>query len=254
MARGLKLNRLLLAVVAAASMLAGCGDPPGTVVDNGRQLNGLHVNQTPQAPNQQQILGQVEAGIRATYANTQALSCDITGYFVNKDSGAVSSNAARFAFEKPNKTMITVTQSTDGRQVGTKLVWSGGSQLAVHTKFIGFWINTSVDIHDARTTDGRGYFLDQTSLDKIMQTLLDSKNQVKLLGTGNLNGVPVAQLDLKSPDSFPGISHEVFVIDGQKMVPLSREMYDASNKLVYRMTMANMQLNPSLSSDTFTLN
>lgn len=246
----------LLAAVVAASVMAGCGEAPGTVVDDGKNMKDLRLNQNNQGvpqQNQQALIQQIMQGVTATRAQVNSIRCDLTGYFVNEKDGKSGSNLAKFAFEKPNKTSVQMIQSSDPKTVGTKIVWTGGKQMAVKTKFIGFWVKASIDVRDPRAVDQRGFFLDETGINPLMDTLLDPRNQTQVVGTGNLNGVPVAQLSVVSPRSLRGISREVFVIDGQRMVPIVREMYDKSNKLVFRIRMDNMVLNSSLPSSTFQL-
>lgn len=244
----------LLMAALTAGVMAGCGEAPGTIVDDGKHMKDLRLNQNAQPQqNQQALIQQIMQGVTATRMRVNNIRCDLTGFFVNEKTGEQGSNLAKFAFEKPNKTSIYMVQSSDPKTVGTKLVWTGGKQLAVKTKFIGFWVKTSIDIHDPRATDQRGFWLDETGINPLMDTLLDPRNQVQVMGTGNLNGVPVAQLSIVSPRSLRGISREVFVIDGQKMVPIVREMYDRSNKLVVRLRMDNMVLNSSMPSSTFQL-
>ncbi len=246
----------LLAAVVSASLIAGCGEAPGTVVDDGKNMKDLRLNQNNQQvsqQNQQALIQQIMQGVTATRARVNNIRCDLTGYFVNEKTGQQGSNQAKFAFEKPNKTSIYMVQSSDPKTVGTKLVWTGGKDLAVKTKFIGFWVKTNIDVHDPRATDQRGFFLDETGINPLMDTLLDPRNQVTVMGTGQLNGVPVAQLSIVSPRSLRGIAREVYVIDGQKMVPIVREMYDKSDKLVVRLRMDNMVLNSTMPSSTFQL-
>lgn len=239
----------------ALLMLAGCGST-GTTVDAGKQLQDLKVKQP--APTQSQFdpqafTRQVMGEVAEAQKRTKTLSFDITGYFVSLDTNQPGSNKVHFDFECPSKTAISVLQSTDGRTVGTKLVWLGGAKMTVHTKFIGFWITADVDVHDPRATDQRGYFLDETSIPANIATFLDARNQVKFLGMGSLGSEQVAQFDVISPRRLRGVSHEVFTIDAQRKLPVVREMYDAQNKLVFRIRMENIQLNPSLAPTTFTV-
>lgn len=256
MARASKSLLTLLIAALSASVITGCGEAPGTIVDDGKNMKDLRLNQNNQGmtqQNQQAMLQQLLQEVTMVRAQTNNIRCDLTGYFVNEKTGQQGSNLAKFAYEKPNKTSIQMVQSSDPKTVGTKIVWTGGKQMAVHTKFIGFWVNATIDVHDSRATDQRGFFLDETGINPLMDTLLDPRNQTQVLGTGNLNGVPVIQLGIVSPRSLRGIGREVFVIDGQRRVPIVREMYDKSNKLVVRLRMDNMVMNSTMPSDTFKL-
>lgn len=246
----------LLIAALGASLMAGCGEAPGTVVDDGKNMKDLRLNQNNQAmpqQNQQAFIQKLMQDLSMVRATTTSIRCDLVGYFVGEKDGKQGSNLAKFAWEKPNKTSVQMIQSSDPKTVGTKIVWTGGKQMAVKTKFIGFWVKTSVDVRDPRAVDQRGFFLDETGINPLMETLLDPRNQTQVMGTGNMNGIPVAQLSIVSPRSLRGIGREVYVIDGQRMVPIVREMYDKNNKLVFRIRMDNMVMNSSVPSSTFQL-
>lgn len=245
-----------LAIAMTLGLLAGCGEAPGTVVDDGKHIKDLQIsspNRGAGVPNQQAFIQQLMQDVQAVRANTRNLKFDLSGYFVSEQSGAPGSSLVHYSFEKPNKTAVTIAESSDPRTVGTKIVWTGGQQMAVKTKFIGFWIKTSIDERDPRAADQRGYFLDQTCVSATLDTLLDPGNQVTFMGFGNLGGTPIAQLDVVSPRRLKGISHDVFTIDGYRKAPIVREMYDQHNKLVFRIRMDNIQLNTTLPADTFNL-
>lgn len=253
MKRSIALGR----VVLAASLLSGCGVDPGTTVDDGKrpkdlQLQGAPLGATPD-PNDERLVGQLVSDVHTVRANTRSLKFDLTGYFLDEKTGQPGSNLAQFCYERPNKTAIKILQCSDGKTVGTKLVWTGGKQMAVKTKFLGFWIKTSVDVHDARAKDQRGFFIDETGITQTLDTLTDPRNRVKLLGTGNLGGVPVAQLEVVSPRSLRGIRREVFVVDGQRKIPIIREMYDHQNRMVFRIRMDRVVMNPTLPPASFQL-
>ena len=249
--------RVLGLMLLSLSLLAGCGAPPtmvGTPPTNLQLDNRNAAGSSGQNFNQQAFLRQLLNEINATWISNQTISCTLTGNYVSLQDGTAGSNKINYDFEKPNKTSMTILQSSEGGMAGTKIVWTGGQQLAVHTQLMGFWLNTTLGIHDSRCTDQRGYYVDQTSISAMMDTLLDPQNQIRGLRLGTLNGVPVAQLDIVSPKSLQGISHEVFTIDGDKKVPIAREMYDQSNRLVDSIQMDNVVLNSTLPSNTFSVN
>lgn len=256
--------RLLAATLTMLGVLTGCGSSPTGTVKSIKSVKNLQLDQTQngtagtsvangQPADQQAFLQKLMADLNAAHAKTNSISFDLKGQFVNLKTGKAGSNQVKFVFEKPNKTSVKIIESTESGMAGTKLVWTGGAKLAVHTQLLGFWLNTDVDIHDSRCTDQRGYFIDQTSIAATMETLLDPRNQVRSVNLATLKGVPVAQLDIVSPRRLEGIAHEVFTIDGYKKLPVAREMYDQNNRLVYGLTMENVVMNGKLSSSTFTL-
>ncbi|MBM3270964.1 MAG: hypothetical protein FJZ01_25305 [Candidatus Sericytochromatia bacterium] len=243
-------------VPAAAAILAACGGPPPTVVDDGKNLGNLKIIQSPPqaqpgAPAPDQVARQLLADIAAVRQTTRNLKCELTGFFVNINTQEPGSTLSDFHFEKPNKTSLTIKKSSDPRKVGTKVVWLGGAKMAVRTKFLGFWLSVSVDVHDDRARDPRGYFIDETGLESTLLTLLDTRNQVKYEGAGQLDNLQVARLGIVSPRSLKGIKREVFVVDTQRKVPVVREMYDGGGKLVFRIKMDRIQLNTALPANTF---
>lgn len=253
MKRSIALGCLLL----VSSLLAACGVDPGTTVDDGKRPKDLLLRNMPRGtapdPNDAHLVSQLVSDVNTVRANTRTLKFDLTGYYLEEKTGRPASNLVQFSYERPNKTAVKILQSSDGKTVGTKLVWTGGKQMAVKTKFLGFWLKTSVDIHDPRAKDQRGFFIDETGIAQTLDTLTDPRNQTKLLGTGNLGGIPVAQLEVVSPRSLRGIRREVFVVDGQRKIPIIREMYDQQNRMVFRIRMDNLVMNPILPPAAFQL-
>ncbi len=253
MSRSIAWQGLLLAVL----MLSGCGVEPGTMVDDGKRPKDLQLSRSPlgatPAPNDVQLVNQLLSDVNTVRSTTRSLKFDLTGYFIDEKTAKPGSNFAEFSFERPNKTSISIKQCSDGKMVGTKLVWTGGKQMAVKTKFLGFWVKTSVDVHDDRARDQRGFFIDETGITPTLDTLTDPRNQVKLLGVGNLSDIPVAQLEVVSPRSLRGIKREVFFVDGQRKIPIIREMYDQQNRLVFRIRMDRVIMNPTLPPTAFQL-
>ncbi|HEY9854394.1 MAG TPA: hypothetical protein V6D05_01565 [Stenomitos sp.] len=251
------IRALVRVLLLATLLLSGCGVEPGTTVDDGKRPKDLQLSRAPLGatpdPGDTVLVQRLLSDVDTVRAVTHAMTFTVTGYFLDEKTGQAGSSLADFCYERPEKTSIKIQQSSDGKTVGTKLVWMGGKQLAVKTKFLGFWVKTSIDVHDPRAKDGRGFFIDETGITQTLDTLTDPRNQVKLLGTGYLGGVPVAQLEVVSPRSLRGIRREVFYVDGQRKIPLIREMYDQQNRMVFRVRMDHVVLNPALPPTTFQL-
>ncbi|MBM3268421.1 MAG: hypothetical protein FJZ01_12290 [Candidatus Sericytochromatia bacterium] len=256
------------ALIAAAAIAAttACGGPPPTVPDSGKQLKNINLVQgtsnpaqpgtgspaaDPQA--QQQTWAKMVQDITTVRQTTFNLKCELVGYFVSIKDGKTGSTLSDFYWQKPSTTALVVNKSSDGATQGTKIVWAGGAQMRVKTKFLGWWMTTSLDIHHEYARDQRGYFIDQTGIGPTMDTLLDPRNQVTVQGTGTMDGLPIMKVAMKSPRSLKGVASEVFVVDTQRKVPLVREMYDASNKLVFRIQMNKLVLNSQLPAKTFSV-
>lgn len=243
-----------MALGIATLVATGCGAPPGTVVDDGKRLGNLKLVESPvtkQPVDPQVQIQQIMADIDTLRRTTVNLKCQLTGFFLSIKDNKPGSTLSDFAFEKPNKTSIYITKSSDAGKIGTKVVWMGGEKMAVKTKLLGFWLKVSVDVHDDRARDPRGYFIDETGIGSLLDTLTDKRNKVTLQGSGTLDGVPIVKVGVVSPRSLKGIARETFVIDTQKKLPVVREMYDQANKLVFRIQLSKVALNTKLPASTF---
>jgi hypothetical protein len=244
----------LAALAAMTAAVVGCGSKPPVAPDTGNALKSVQISQgTAQMPkeDQQETWKKLLAEINTIRTTTYNLKCELTGYFVSIKDGKTGSTLADFAWQKPNTTSMVVQKSSDGATQGTKLVWNGGAQMKVKTKLLGFWLKTSVDIHNEYAKDQRGYFIDETGIGPTLDTLVDPRNQVTVQGTGQMDGLPIMKVGIKSPRSLKGVSNEVYIIDTNRKVPVVREMYDTSNKLVFRIKMDKLVLNSKLPADTF---
>ncbi len=259
------LNRIAPLIVLAIAATTACGGPSPTAPDTGKQLKNIHLVQgtgvqTPGVPaqaanpqQQQQTWAKMVQDITTVRQTTVNLKCELVGYFVSIKDGKTGSTLSDFAWQKPSTTALVVNKSSDGATQGTKIVWAGGAQMKVKTKFLGWWMKTSLDIHNEYAKDQRGYFIDQTGIGPVMDTLLDPRNQVTIQGTGQMDGLPIMKVALKSPRSLKGVASEVYVLDTNRKIPLVREMYDATNKLVFRIQMNKVVLNAQLPSNTFAI-
>jgi len=248
--------RILNLGILAATVLTACWRSP---VSSSDRLASLRTAPTPQPtmPIQQgprstdpqvvQLLTAVSQG----YSQMRTLAFTLKGFGIDMKTGKAGTNEVDYAFESPTKTACKILNSSDPKTVGTKCVWLGGKQMTVHTKFIGFWVTLPIDTHDDRAGDLRGFFIDETSIPRTMQTLLDPSNQIQLLGSSMVDGIPCVMLGIVSSKSLRGIAREVFAIDPRRAMLVQREMFDTSNKMVFRITLTNIRINQPLPSDTF---
>jgi len=244
----------ILSLALVASVLAGCGgNPAGKVVDRGGKLKDLTLTQpganTPQQdPNRviqlMQLVGQA-------HTRNNSVACDLVAFF-RKDNGSTTSMKTKYRFQKPKQTSMEILEATDGGTVGTKLVWNGGSDVAVKTKLLGFWLKTSLSVTDDRIKDSRGYRINETSLDQLYATLLHPQAKHELLSEGVLKGRPVAIVRLDSPMKLRGVTHEVFGIFVDTFTPAFRELYGGET-LLMRLQIENARLNPQMESNAFNL-
>lgn len=248
--------KLALVGLGLATLLAGCGgnNPAAKSTDDGRALQLGNGATSQNGQQDQNLVPQILSEVAAARPRVNTISTSLVGYFVDEKTGKSGSNKVKYCWQRPNKTSVSILESSTPETVGTKLVWTGGSKMAVHTKFIGFWLDTDVEIHDSRATDQRGFFIDETSVDRMMDTFLEPTNQTRILGIGPWQSYQVvAQMEIRSSKSLRNISREVFYIDGQRKLPVAREMYDRSDKLVFRLQFNDLQINQTLPANTFTL-
>ena len=270
-----------LAVIAGvlAMGIAGCGSQSAVMPDNGGAVNGLQLSgptsgypgtsgygspygsttnaygsagYAQNTVNPQAQVQSLLSGVAQAYNQDTSIRAQVTVFVQNLQTGDSMSGDMDYWFQKPNSTALYVIDSSESNSVGTKLVWMGGDQVAVRTKFIGFWVNTSLSVTDSRLLDKRGDSLADTSVGRMMSTLLDPQAQVTMLGSGSYLGQPVVQIAVVSRQSLPGVTSERFTINTQSMLPVIREMY-SGNQLTYRIQLKNVQLNaPDPSAFTLT--
>ena len=244
---------LALAAGLVMAIATGCGAPPAAV-DGGKRLDTLNIvtgTQTREPIDHQVAMRRLMGEVNAVRMNTNNIKCKLTGYYVSLEDGKEGSTLFDFYFEKPNKTALVVVNDSKGATTGTKLVWMGGSQMAVKTKLLGFWLKTSIDIHHEYAKDQRGYYIDETGINPMLNTLTDNRNRLTFQGTGTLDGLPIVRIGVVSPRSLEGVAREVFVVDTRRKIPLVREMYDRGGKMVFRIKLDQVALNSRLPSDTF---
>lgn len=246
----------LLSLALVAMVLTGCGvSPAGKVVDRGGKLKDLNLNQPQPGANTPQqdparVL-QLMQLVAQAHARNNNVACDLVAYF-RRDNGTTTSMKTKYRFQKPKQTSMEVLEASDGGTVGTKLVWNGGSDVAVKTKLMGFWLKTSLSITDDRIKDSRGYRINETSLDQLYATLLHAQAKHELLSEGMLKGRPVAVIRLDSPMKLRGVTHEVFGIYVDTFTPAFRELY-GGNTLLMRLQIDNARLNAQMESNAFNL-
>lgn len=250
----------ILIATSVAAALVGCGKTPtAPKVKTSRAplQQTLPAGQMPALGQQlpgsaDPRIGQLLAGIAQLKATGQAAET-VVKVLYNKDDGSVKHVRSRYKFQKPSKHFLEVLASNEEKVVGTKVSWSGsgaGAKANVRTKFIGFWLTVSLDLHDDRLRDQRGNFLDETALDRSLATILDPGAQVTFKGEGELNGKRMAVIDVVSPLKLKNVTRDTFGIDVQTFQPILREMYKGE-KLLYKMTVESAKMNPSLSSKDF---
>lgn len=245
----------LMGLALMASLMAGCGaEPPNKIVDKGGRLKDLKLQQQTGAnPNQQnpERVRQLMTLVAQAHARNNGVACDLVAFF-RKDDGTTTSMKSKFRFQKPNRTSMEIIEASRGGTVGTKLVWNGGSDVAVKTKLMGFWLKTSLPLKDDRLKDDRGQSMDETSLSEMFATLLHPQAKHELISEGQLKGRPIAVIRLDSPKKLRGGTYEIFGIYVDTFTPAFREVY-GGNTLLIRLQIDNCRLNPTMEKNAFNL-
>lgn len=249
MLRHLRIGLAAIALLGAV----GCGIEPTTISDTGGQLRDLRVSSPPRdtqlTPEQQarQLLYRVSLG----WQQNQNVSCELVTFF-RKDDGTTSSSRNEYRFAKPNRCSLVVTQSQTPGVTGTKLVWNGGKDVAIKTKFVGFWIKTSLELMDSRLRDDRGWRIDETAIERMYATLLHPQARSRILGHGQLGGRPVAIVEVISPLRLKPATRDVFTIYTDRFIPAVREMYQGQT-LIFRCQFVNIRLNTQQEPNAYNL-
>ena len=247
--------RTVLLALLAALALGACGKTPTQATHTSR---GLDSAITPAAPATAPV--GTTSGTDPRIAPVMALTAKLRATSTTADSTImfhyVRSNGtkewlhSRYKYQKPRRNAVELMAGSDTKVAGTKLVWTGESEVKVHTKFIGFWLNVSLPLADDRLKDPTDYRIDQTSIDKVFDTILCAQNQVSFVANGTVAGKPVTVISVVSPLSLKPATREVFGLETATGTPLLREMYKGS-QLYYKMEVEKTTLNPHLTSADF---
>ena len=216
----------IMLVAAAIAGLTGCGKDsparPARSLTTRAPLTGMQQPGMPQPglglPGMAPALGgQTDPKLAQLLAGVQQMRQTSAGADVNVkltyylDNGSVKHVRSRYKFQRsPHRNHLEVKASSEDKVVGTKVSWGTSGKAAVRTKFIGFWVTVSLDLHDERLKDQRGNFLDETSIERSLATLLDPGARVTFKAEGNLNGRPMVVLDVVSPLSLKNVTREVY--------------------------------------------
>lgn len=175
-------------------------------------------------------------------------SLEATSRSTIRMGGENNAYRTKVLFMKPRTTLVEIESGPDARQKGTRLKWSGGSQVEVKTRFFGLPIQLTVDRDDERIRSIRGDAFDASTVSAFMDVLLDPAAACRFLGEGAASGKPVVFLEVRSRKSLKGLSRDVFAIDRQTMFPIQREGY-AGQTAVYRNVISGARMNTLSASD-----
>lgn len=253
-----KRSLLALAVVTTAALATGCGahdagagadidDLCAPATGSGPAIPGPNPGVGgPGAPGGG-AAGPVLQGLGQAW---QAVNTLAAQYELNETKGGeVEKAKVKFYFKKPGKYRYEVASHTTSIKNGSTSVFDTRSrQITSRLGGVASFIPIKGTLDDARSKSVRGWTLDQTDYASQVEMFLAQGAQVT-------QGPPGAgpTLDLARPARYNG-SIELMraTLDPQRMLPVSIEMV-AGGQVVYKKRFSGIQVNPSVSSDKFSL-
>jgi outer membrane lipoprotein-sorting protein len=170
-----------------------------------------------------------------------------------RHQGQTSETTYQLYLEKPNKSGFRVLEAPKKPgTVGTKLVWLGGPQVDVRTRFFGLPISLKADVTDLRLADLRGDTMADLNVVTAVAVLRAPDARYAYLGRQVVNGRTLERVELRSPRLLKGIRREVYGLDAETALPMVREMHDADG-LAYQLTVERYKLDNVLPAHAFTL-
>ena len=257
--RGSVQGRAVVAVaMAAATLLAGCGYEPAT---SKRALRRAEPMAAPVAPppvnadaaaveRARAILAAVDAKTK-TVTNWQATA---TSEVVGPGAGDKNWNTSKINFKHPSTMAATVVKAKDGKAENTRLVYHGGNEVSLKTYFFGFLaIKIDLPVDDGRLVDAYKRSLRDTQTKQLFTMLLHPQAQAAWVGEGLAAGEPVDFIDVRSPESWKGVTHEVVGVSRRLALPISRDCFDAKNRRIFHLELKGMKINFTPKAGDFTL-
>lgn len=252
-----KAKALAAATLIAATFLAGCGYDAPTAK---RPLRRTEPAAAPVAPaplnadaasveRARQILQAVEAKTRGVDTWQATATSEVVG-----PTGDKYWNTSKINFKHPATMAATVIKCKDGKAENTKLVYGGGSEVQLKTHFFGFIaIKINLPVDDSRLVDAYKRSLRDTQTKQLFTMLLHPQAQAAWVGEGLAAGEPVDFVDVRSPESWKGVTHEVVGISRRLSLPISRDCFDAKNRRIFHLELKGMRLNFTPKAGDFTL-
>jgi hypothetical protein len=137
-----------------------------------------------------------------------------------KDGQVVRSQTVDASYEAPGHCVLDIV---GGHGKGAKLDWDGGDTVTVHKGPLTFhW-----PLNHDKLVNPHGWTLRDTAPGMVIRMLAAPGTKVSAAGTEN--GMPV--LDVVSPESPAGVTHEQLVIDPVKRLIVERRLYSGDQLL-----------------------
>jgi hypothetical protein len=169
-------------------------------------------------------------------------------------AGTSGFNTARVFWRRQGTMACTVIAAESERKVGTKLIFDGQRSVTVRTYFFGFIpLTLTLDVDDSRLVDSSKRSLKDTSTERMLETLLHPRAAIVPLGDGEAVGEAIELYEVRSPLKWKGMDKDVFGVSKRLALPIVRDAYDASGKLMFHMEMRQMKTNVSVPAAEWTL-
>lgn len=245
----------VLALLAATTLLAGCGKEtpnganlcePSNNSNQGSLIPGPAVGGPGTGAPASGPAGQLLQGLGQAWSTCNTFSAK---YQLKETKGGEVENAkVSFWLKKPSKYRYEVASHTASIKNGSTSVFDIRSrQITSRLGGVASFIPIKGTLDDSRSKSVRGWSLDMTDYASQVEMFLAPGAQV----TAGAGGAPI--LELTRPARYNG-SIELMraTLDPQRMLPVSIEMI-AGGQVVYKKSFSNLQVNPSIAADKFSL-
>lgn len=240
------LKKTLSAMILGAVLLAGCGSHPDTAPETPKRERPTRQSPMPVQPGQPGVPGaqaQALVAMQQAWGAVRSLSADYDLW--EKGTKGVETAKVKFYFKKPGSYRYEVAKHTASIKNGSTSVFDTRTR-KITSKLGGALslIPIKGTLDDERSKSTRNYTLDQTDYATQTELFFTPGAQVKQLAP--------TMLELANPTEYPGITALRVTLDPVKNLPINFELVERTT-VVYRKKITNLQLNPSLGGDKFSL-
>lgn len=206
----------------------------------------------PAAPSAEQIGAELIAKSIQKFDQIQNFSIIATAF--EKNEKGVTNLKLKLHFQKPTRTKMEIVEHTNSLFVGAKLLYESGSdQVTGRPGGMMSFMKMTLPLSDDRISSRRGYRLDQIDTLAIVNRLLKSGQQPRVLGKANVGGREVAMLEFTGANPFDQtITREVLGIDMQDQFVRSHEMYVGAD-LIYSLKLQQVDIDTQIPASEFTI-
>ncbi len=257
MNKAMKSKALAVTALVATTFLAGCGYDSPTAKRSFRRTEPMAAP-VAAAPGTADAAAVARAA--AILKDVEAMTKTVNNWKATATSEVVGPNGEKnwntsaICFKHPATMAATVVKAKDGKSVNTKLVYRGGDDVSLKTYFFGFIaIKIDLPVDDSRLVDAYKRTLKDTQTKQLFAMLLHPQAQAAWIGEGTAAGEQVDFLDVRSPGSWKGITHEVVGISRRLASPVMRDCFDAKDRRIFHLELKGMKVNFTPKAGDFTL-